>query len=225
VDTRTADILEAAVREYIGTGLPVSSGLLYEHYDFGIKPAMIRLELNDLEEAGYLEQPHHAAGRVPRDKAYEFYADRALEREASRAPNKTLTELGEAHEWSQLAEYISRELNALSVLADTFSGAIYKEGLERLVNHLELHDRTELTNVIRDFEAIDERLDGLQSAKPEVQVFVGKRSPLTRSEQLTTFAAHYTVPRGHITIVTVGPKRMDYAKGAHLLQSLYEILN
>ena len=46
---RTAQILEAAIQEYINTGDPVSSGLLYDRYDFGIKPAMIRLELDELE--------------------------------------------------------------------------------------------------------------------------------------------------------------------------------
>ena len=64
---RTAQILEAAIQEFINTGEPVSSGLLYDRYDFGIKPAMIRLELDELEDGGYLEQPHHSAGRVPTD--------------------------------------------------------------------------------------------------------------------------------------------------------------
>ena len=52
---RSAQILEAAIQEFIMAGEPVSSGLLYDRYDFGIKPAMIRLELDDLEDAGYLD--------------------------------------------------------------------------------------------------------------------------------------------------------------------------
>src|SRR5271154_4818296 len=78
MNDRTSQILEAAIQEFIHTGEPVSSGWLYKQYDFGIKPAMIRLELGSLEDGGYLEQPYHSAGRVPTDTGYEFYAARAL---------------------------------------------------------------------------------------------------------------------------------------------------
>jgi len=225
VQNRTADILEAAVREYIDSGLPISSGLLYEHYNFGIKPAMIRLELNELTDSGYLEQPHHSAGRVPRDKAFEFYARRALDDHGSRLPGKVLSELGSTRAWDLLAEYVSRELDTLSVLSEALSGVVYKEGLERLVSNLEWEDREALTDVIRDFESIDERLDDLGNNTDSVQVFIGKRSPVTRSEQLATLAARYPVGKSRVTIVAIGPKRMDYEKGARLLRSLYSVFN
>ncbi len=225
MDERTAEILTAAVREYIGSGLPVSSGLLYKRYNFGIKPAMIRLELNDLEDAGYLEQPHHSAGRVPRDKAFEFYANRALADEGERMPNRTLSELGSARAWDMLAEYVSRELNTLSILAEAFSGAVHKEGLERLVSHLEWDDRDDLTGVIRDFESIDQRLHELENNTASIQVFIGRRSPITRSGQLATLVARYPVGKGQVTLVAIGPKRMDYAKGARLMRSLYQVFD
>jgi len=226
VHSRTADILEAAVREYIVSGLPVSSRRLYDQYEFGIKPAMIRMELNSLADAGYLEQPHHAAGRVPRDKAFEFYAERVLASRPSKAPSRMLSQLGAAREWASLAAYLSRELNALGVLAEAVSGAVYKEGLERLVENLDWQDRKELTDVIRDFELIDDRLDELAgSSKPSVQVFIGRRSPLTRSSRLAALAARYPVAEGYITVVAVGPKRMDYQKGAQMFRSLFDIFN
>ena len=78
MNERTAQILEAAIQGFINTGEPVSSGWLFDHYDFGIKPAMIRLELDKLEDDGYLEQPHHSAGRVPTDVGYEFFAKQLL---------------------------------------------------------------------------------------------------------------------------------------------------
>ena len=78
MNDRASQILEAVIQEFIDTGEPVSSGSLYNKYDFGIKPAMIRLELDALEDGGYLEQPYHSAGRIPTDTGYEFYAKRAL---------------------------------------------------------------------------------------------------------------------------------------------------
>src|SRR5580700_8422643 len=89
MNERTSQILEAAIQEFIDSGEPVSSGRLYEQYDFGIKPAMIRLELDALEEEGYLQQPYHSAGRIPTDRGYEFYAARALAAQQIAASHRT----------------------------------------------------------------------------------------------------------------------------------------
>ena len=73
---RGQQILEAVIQGFIDTKEPVSSGWLYDQYDFGIKPAMIRLELDTLEDEGYLEQPYHSAGRIPTDAGYELFVSR-----------------------------------------------------------------------------------------------------------------------------------------------------
>ena len=70
---RGEQILQAVIQGFIDTKEPVSSGWLYNKYDFGIKPAMIRLELDALTQGGYLEQPYHSAGRVPSDAGYEAF--------------------------------------------------------------------------------------------------------------------------------------------------------
>lgn len=68
-------ILEAIIREYILTAEPVGSRTLNRRYDFGISAATIRNEMADLEELGYLEQPHTSAGRIPSDKGYRSFVD------------------------------------------------------------------------------------------------------------------------------------------------------
>src|SRR3989338_11101168 len=78
LEERSSDILAAAIKEFIETGEPVSSGWLFDRYDFGIKPAMIRWILKDLDDAGYLAQPNYSAGRIPSDRGYEFYASYVL---------------------------------------------------------------------------------------------------------------------------------------------------
>lgn len=72
---RTRRILYAAVTEYITTGEPVGSRKLAKRYGLDISPATIRNELADLEDAGFLSQPHTSSGRVPTDKGFRAFVD------------------------------------------------------------------------------------------------------------------------------------------------------
>jgi heat-inducible transcriptional repressor len=79
LDERKLHILQAIIDDYIVTAEPVGSRTLARKYIIDISSATIRNEMADLEELGYLEQPHTSAGRVPSDKAYRLYVDRMLE--------------------------------------------------------------------------------------------------------------------------------------------------
>ena len=72
---RSRRILYAAVTEYIATGEPVGSRKLARRYGLDVSPATIRNELADLEESGYLAQPHTSAGRIPTDKGFRAFVD------------------------------------------------------------------------------------------------------------------------------------------------------
>lgn len=75
MDDRKLKILEAIIDEYIQTGEPVGSRNISKKLDLKLSPATIRNEMADLEEMGYLEQPHTSAGRVPSDRGYRLYVD------------------------------------------------------------------------------------------------------------------------------------------------------
>ncbi len=217
---RSAEILEAVIERFINTGEPVSSAVLYESHDFGIKPAMIRLELEALEEDGFLKQPHHSAGRIPTDRGYEFFAERALEFQSARIDGD-MKNLFEQRAWRNLLSEFSSELKLLGVIADFANNVVYKTGLESLVENLDWENRNEITAVIRDFEGMDECL--LQSTKngkdipcsleqSELKVFIGKKSPVTKSDNLSVIEGNYMVLGGIVSIFAIGPKRMDYKK-------------
>jgi heat-inducible transcriptional repressor len=75
MDARQRDVLVAIIREYIDSAEPVGSRVLAKRHFPNLSPATIRNAMADLEELGYLVQPHTSAGRVPTDKAYRFYVD------------------------------------------------------------------------------------------------------------------------------------------------------
>ena len=75
LDDRKVRILKAIVSNYLETGEPVGSRTISKLADMNVSPATIRNEMADLEEMGYICQPHASAGRIPTDAGYRFYVD------------------------------------------------------------------------------------------------------------------------------------------------------
>ena len=80
LDARKMRILQAIIDDYILTASPVGSRTIAKSTDIGLSSATIRNEMSDLEEMGFLEQPHTSAGRIPSDKAYRLYVDSIMRR-------------------------------------------------------------------------------------------------------------------------------------------------
>lgn len=79
LDERKNKILQAIIQNYLETGEPVGSRTISKYTDLELSPATIRNEMSDLEEMGYIIQPHTSAGRIPSDKGYRLYVDRMME--------------------------------------------------------------------------------------------------------------------------------------------------
>ncbi len=78
LDERKTKILNAIIRNYLDTGEPVGSRTISKYSDLNLSSATIRNEMSDLEELGYILQPHTSAGRIPSDKGYRFYVDNLI---------------------------------------------------------------------------------------------------------------------------------------------------
>ena len=75
LDDRKVTILKAIIKTYLETGEPVGSRTISKYSDLKLSSATIRNEMSDLEDMGYIIQPHTSAGRIPSDKGYRFYVD------------------------------------------------------------------------------------------------------------------------------------------------------
>ncbi len=96
-ERRTQQILADVVRAYIETGEPVSSRMIAKRHEESLSPATIRNLMADLEEEGYLYQPHTSAGRVPTAAAYRFFAQQVAAQATLSSPDR---------------EWIRREMNS-----------------------------------------------------------------------------------------------------------------
>ena len=79
IDDRKIKILQAIINDYVNTGEPVGSRTIAKKYNLGVGSATIRNEMADLEDMGYLEQPHASSGRVPSNKGYRLYVDNLMQ--------------------------------------------------------------------------------------------------------------------------------------------------
>ena len=81
MEERKKQVLNAIIKDYIANAEPVGSRAVAKKYDLGVSPATIRNEMSDLEEEGYIEQPHTSAGRIPSAKGYRYFVDHLMQRE------------------------------------------------------------------------------------------------------------------------------------------------
>ena len=79
LDGRKVTILKAIIKTYLETGEPVGSRTISKYSELKLSSATIRNEMSDLEEMGYIIQPHTSAGRIPSDKGYRFYVDQIMQ--------------------------------------------------------------------------------------------------------------------------------------------------
>lgn len=83
LDERKFKILQAVIRNYLETGEPVGSRTISKYTDLNLSSATIRNEMADLEELGYIIQPHTSAGRIPSDKGYRLYVDNMMQQKSA----------------------------------------------------------------------------------------------------------------------------------------------
>ena len=113
--TRSKNILAVLVKHYIDTGEPVSSLWIAEHGGIGLSSASVRNIMCDLEERGYVNQPHKSAGRVPTDHGYRCFVDSILEtRRESHRTSAVEARLRQAGTVDDILSNVSHELSVAS---------------------------------------------------------------------------------------------------------------
>ena len=88
LDARKFKILQAIIKNYLETGEPVGSRTISKYTDLNLSSATIRNEMADLEELGYIIQPHTSAGRIPSDKGYRLYVDQMMREKEEELNNR-----------------------------------------------------------------------------------------------------------------------------------------
>lgn len=229
LDSRKEAILEAIVREYIKTNIPVGSLVLASEYGFPYSTATIRAEMAELERTGYLNHPHTSAGRVPTEKGYRYFVDmekkeRALLVREEDAAKKRLDAMqGRYERRLEAASEILSELTHNMGFAG-LSGELFSHGLSNLFSQPEFANPTK---ILKTAELIDNLTDFFMELPDEVgtRVFIGSESPIGKSAGCSIILSEFSSPygeRGYIGVL--GPMRMSYDRGLAAIEKIKETL-
>ncbi len=154
-------ILAAIVMDYIRFAEPIGSRTISRRGDFQLSPATIRNEMSDLEEMGFLQQPHTSAGRIPSEKGYRFYVDHLL-----RFDEWSLAELPDLREmlsdkFMTIERVIQQSADILSQFTQYTAFVMKKDGLLESLRHLQLlplSERTAVVLIVSNIGQVDNKM-------------------------------------------------------------------
>lgn len=144
LDKRKSAILKALIEDYIETAEPVGSRTIAKKCDIGLSSATIRNEMSDLEEMGYLAQPHASAGRIPSNMGYRLYVDSLIKK--VKATNKQMEYLkaqmeANLFELNKFLDFAAKTisettgLTAITNITDNAIGAINHFDMVKITEH------------------------------------------------------------------------------------------
>lgn len=125
LDERKITILKAIIKTYLETGEPVGSRTISKYSELKLSSATIRNEMSDLEEMGYIIQPHTSAGRIPSDKGYRFYVDQIMKERDSEVTEIRETMIQRVDRLELLLKTMAQVLASNTNYAAMISGPSY----------------------------------------------------------------------------------------------------
>lgn len=235
MEPRQQQLLRFIIDDYIQTAEPVGSKCLVERYHLDISPATVRNEMSLLEEEGYLRHAHTSAGRIPTEKAYQFYLKEFLGKgdkgyrgdRGDKGKDKGAFEHME-HEDNKESAVKSIAKRLMEVSGETAIVAFdpnwsFYTGVSNLMQKPEFQDSVStLAGLVDQFDEVVS--DMFDRVSHEPQVFIGSHNPF--GDQMTTIIVRYDFPNTSGGILgLVGPMRMDYVRNLALLEAAKKIIN
>ena len=213
LEERKENILDFIVRDYVEGASPVSSGKINRSYKpYRMSPATIRAIMGELDEEGYLAQPHTSAGRVPTKKGYQYFIEYLI---STTDPNASLRRECEecVDDVEELTDMLARHLRAFTMISvfDIMEHRM-RRGLPEVLRQPEFYDHRMTTLFAEAIEELDSALPSMKTHQPHVTI-----------NQFSMISTSFENRAGRrYTIASLGPQRMDYEKAHSLMNYLYK---
>ena len=127
LDERKVKILKAIIKNYLETGEPVGSRTISKFTDMKLSSATIRNEMADLEELGYIVQPHTSAGRIPTDKGYRLYVDDMMSEKEQNITNRENEVAVKEQELSSMKDMLGEMVEKVEELLQNVAKVLAKD--------------------------------------------------------------------------------------------------
>ena len=169
---RKIKILQTVIRTYLETGEPVGSRTISKDAGLNLSSATIRNEMSDLEEMGYIIQPHTSAGRIPTDKAYRLYVDTMLDDKTNEVQSLKEQLEEKAGKIDVLLKQVAKYLASNTNYATMVSGPRYKTKKVKFIQITPVDEESLLTVIVLDNNVVKNQM--LKVNEPVEQELVVK---------------------------------------------------
>ena len=150
--------MNSIIQTYLITGEPVGSRTISKYTDLNLSSATIRNEMSDLEDLGYIIQPHTSAGRIPSDKGYRFYVDNLMKEKIAEVDEMKDVLIEKADKLDQLLKHVAKLLAKNTNYATMISAPQYKRNTLKFIQLSRVSDRQLLVVVMLEGNLIKNRL-------------------------------------------------------------------
>ncbi|MCR4717271.1 MAG: heat-inducible transcriptional repressor HrcA [Lachnospiraceae bacterium] len=178
LDERKRKILQAIIKTYLETGEPVGSRTISKMEGLNLSSATIRNEMADLEEMGYILQPHTSAGRIPSDAGYRLYVDQMMAEKALEREEHALTVKDEEHEkllakvdrLETLLQQVAKVLAYNTNYATMVTGPDYKNTNVKFVQLSQVDDEQLLAVIVVGSNVIKNKMIDVEERIPNEEL-------------------------------------------------------
>ncbi len=171
LDDRKLKILQAIIRNYLETGEPVGSRTISKYTDLNLSSATIRNEMADLEELGYIVQPHTSAGRIPSDKGYRLYVDQLMEDKSREVEELREAVLKREKKVDRMLRQVARVLAANTNYATMISAPQYRGSKLKFIQLSALDEHTILAVIVVEGNVIKNHLFSVEELLSQETIF------------------------------------------------------
>ena len=167
---RKRKILYAIIRNYLETGEPVGSRTISKYTDLNLSSATIRNEMSDLEEMGYIIQPHTSAGRIPSDKGYRLYVNELVEEKTAQVSTMTSLMIATTNRMEEILKQVVRLLASRTNYTTMISAPSYRGNKVKFIQLSRLNARQLLNVVVIEGNVVKNHILDLDEEITEEQV-------------------------------------------------------
>lgn len=207
MNTNLKIILDSLTEEHLKTAEPIGSNILVKKYSLRISSATARQRLGELENLGYIFQPHTSAGRVPTEKAYKLHVYDILKKISKFTLNKSKINTNE-ESLKTIAKKLAQESN-LAIFWAFDKKNLYYTGVTNLLKQPEFSQINRVYDISQIIDDIDDIIDQSFNTIPAGEhILIGSSNPF--GSFCSSVIIKYKSNSGDSMFGFIGPMRMDY---------------
>ena len=170
LDERKRKILKAIIKTYLETGEPVGSRTISKDTDLNLSSATIRNEMSDLEELGYIFQPHTSAGRIPSDAGYRLYVDELMEEKQQEVAQIQEMMIEKTDRMEKVLKQVVRILASNTNYATMITGPNYHHNKLKFIQLSKVNEEQILAVIVAEGNLVKNQIIGLTEAIDDEQI-------------------------------------------------------